>query len=40
MQVRGTAGDHQVADARLAAGHAAGGYSNCVAMWVVGSDRP
>jgi acetyl-CoA C-acetyltransferase len=40
MQVRGTAGEHQVPDARLAVGHAAGGYSNCVAMWVVGSDRP
>ena len=40
MQVRGTAGDHQVDGARLAVGHAAGGYSNCVAMWVVGSERP
>ena len=26
--------------ARLALGHAAGGYSNCAAMWVVGRDRP
>jgi acetyl-CoA C-acetyltransferase len=40
MQVRGSAGDHQVAGARLAVGHAAGGYSNCVAMWVVGRERP
>jgi acetyl-CoA C-acetyltransferase len=40
MQVRGRAGDHQVDGARLAVGHAAGGYSNCVAMWVVGSERP
>jgi acetyl-CoA C-acetyltransferase len=40
MQVRGTAGDHQIDGARLALGHAAGGYSNCVAMWVVGVDRP
>jgi acetyl-CoA C-acetyltransferase len=39
MQVRGTAGEHQVDGARLALGHAAGGYSNCVAMWVVGRDR-
>jgi hypothetical protein len=35
-----TAGGHQVDGARLAVGHAAGGYSNCVAMWVVGSERP
>jgi acetyl-CoA C-acetyltransferase len=40
MQVRGTAGDHHVHRAKLAVGHAAGGFSNCVAMWVVGSDRP
>ena len=40
MQVRRTAGEHQVDAARLALGHAAGGYSNCVAMWVVGSERP
>jgi acetyl-CoA C-acetyltransferase len=40
MQVRGAAGDHQVDGARLALGHAAGGYSNCAAMWVVGSERP
>jgi acetyl-CoA C-acetyltransferase len=40
LQVRGDAGAHQIDGARLALGHAAGGYSNCVAMWVVGSDRP
>jgi len=40
MQVRGRAGTHQLDGVRLALGHAAGGYSNCVAMWVVGSDRP
>ncbi len=39
MQVRGTAGEHQVDGARRALGHAAGGYSNFVAMWVVGRDR-
>jgi acetyl-CoA C-acetyltransferase len=39
-QVRGAAGEHQVDGARLALGHAAGGYSNCVAVWVVGTDRP
>lgn len=40
MQVRGQAGDHQVDGARLALGHAAGGFSNCVAMWAVGTERP
>jgi acetyl-CoA C-acetyltransferase len=40
MQVRGAAGDHQLDRARLAMGHAAGGYSNCAAMWVVGSEPP
>jgi alkylation response protein AidB-like acyl-CoA dehydrogenase len=40
LQVRGAAGGHQVDGARLAVRHAAGGYSNCVAMWVVGSERP
>jgi acetyl-CoA C-acetyltransferase len=40
MQVRGAAGSHQVDGVRLALGHAAGGYSNCVAMWVVGPDAP
>ena len=40
LQVRGMAGEHQVDGVRLAAGHAAGGYSNCVAMWIVGRARP
>lgn len=40
MQVRGTAGEHQVDGVRRALGHVQGGFSNCVAMWVVGSDRP
>ncbi|HEY7106173.1 MAG TPA: thiolase domain-containing protein [Acidimicrobiia bacterium] len=40
LQVRSAAGEHQVDGARVAVGHAAGGYSNCVAMWVVGRDRP
>jgi acetyl-CoA C-acetyltransferase len=40
LQVRGGAGAHQVDGARLALGHAAGGFSNCVAMWVVGSRKP
>jgi len=40
MQVRGRAGPHQIDGVRVAIGHAAGGYSNCVAMWVVGRDRP
>jgi acetyl-CoA C-acetyltransferase len=40
QQVRGEAGDHQIDGARLAIGHAAGGYSNCVAMWAVGRERP
>jgi len=40
MQVRGTAGEHQVDGARLAVGHAYGGGSQFFAMWVVGSDKP
>jgi acetyl-CoA C-acetyltransferase len=40
MQVRGTAGDHQVDGARRALGHAYGGGSQFFAMWVVGSERP
>jgi acetyl-CoA C-acetyltransferase len=38
MQVRGTAGAHQVEGARKALGHAYGGGSQFFAMWVVGSD--
>jgi acetyl-CoA C-acetyltransferase len=37
MQVMGRAGDHQVAGARTALGHAYGGGSQFFAMWVVGS---
>jgi acetyl-CoA C-acetyltransferase len=40
QQVRGLAGDHQVAGARKALGHAYGGGSQYFAMWVVGSDKP
>jgi acetyl-CoA C-acetyltransferase len=40
LQVRGRAGAHQLDGVRLALGHAAGGYANCFAAWVVGSDRP
>jgi acetyl-CoA C-acetyltransferase len=40
MQVRGQAGEHQVADARTAVGHAYGGGSQFFAMWVVGSQKP
>jgi acetyl-CoA C-acetyltransferase len=39
-QVRGTAGEHQVPDARRALGHAYGGGSQFFAMWVVGSEKP
>lgn len=38
LQVRGGAGEHQVEGARIALGHAAGGYSNCVAAWIVASE--
>lgn len=40
LQVRGTAGGHQVDGARLALGHAYGGGSQFFAMWVVGSGHP
>lgn len=40
LQVRGRAGEHQLDGVRLALGHALGGYANCVAMWVVGRERP
>ncbi|TSD95696.1 thiolase domain-containing protein [Skermania sp. ID1734] len=40
MQVMGRAGDHQVANARKAMGHAYGGGSQYFSMWVVGSERP
>ncbi|CAM2923745.1 thiolase domain-containing protein [Skermania piniformis] len=40
MQVMQRAGEHQVADARTAMGHAYGGGSQYFSMWVVGRDRP
>ncbi|NLD76946.1 MAG: thiolase domain-containing protein [Acidimicrobiales bacterium] len=40
MQVRGTAGEHQVDGVRKAVGHAYGGGSQFFAMWVVGEDKP
>jgi acetyl-CoA C-acetyltransferase len=40
MQVRGTAGEHQVDGARTALGHAYGGGSQFFAMWVVSSQKP
>jgi acetyl-CoA C-acetyltransferase len=40
MQVRGTAGEHQIDGARTALGHAYGGGAQFYAMWVVGSAPP
>ena len=40
MQVMGRAGEHQVAGARTALGHAYGGGSQFFAMWVVGTTPP
>ena len=40
MQVRGTAGEHQVDGAKRALGHAYGGGSQFFAMWIVGSEKP
>lgn len=40
MQVRGTAGEHQVQGAKKALGHAYGGGSQFYSMWVVGSEKP
>ena len=40
MQVRGTAGEHQVDGARTALGHAYGGGSQFFAMWIVRSEKP
>jgi acetyl-CoA C-acetyltransferase len=40
MQVRGQAGEHQVADVRRALGHAYGGGSQFFSMWVLGADKP
>ncbi len=38
-QVRGDAGAHQVAGARLAMGHAYGGGAQFFSMWIVGSEK-
>jgi len=40
MQVRGTAGEHQVDGAKIALGHAYGGGSQFFSMWIVGSEKP
>ena len=40
MQVRGQAGEHQVATSARALGHAYGGGSQFFAMWVLGADKP
>ena len=40
MQVRGTAGEHQVDGARTALGHAYGGGAQYFAMWIVGAEQP
>lgn len=40
MQVRGTAGEHQVPDAHTAVGHAYGGAAQYFAMWVVRDTKP
>jgi acetyl-CoA C-acetyltransferase len=40
LQVRGRAGEHQVADCRRALGQAYGGGSQFFAMWVLGAERP
>jgi acetyl-CoA C-acetyltransferase len=40
MQVRGTAGEHQVDGARVALGHAYGGGSQYFSMWIVGAEKP
>lgn len=40
MQVRGTAGEHQVDGVRTAVGHAYGGAAQYFAMWVLRSTKP
>jgi acetyl-CoA C-acetyltransferase len=40
MQVRGTAGEHQIDGARTALGHAYGGGSQFFAMWVISAEKP
>ncbi|MEO7571604.1 MAG: thiolase domain-containing protein [Acidimicrobiales bacterium] len=40
LQVRGQAGEHQVADVRTAVGHAYGGAAQYFAMWVLRDTKP
>ena len=40
MQVRNTAGQHQIEGARRALGHAYGGGSQFFSMWIVGAEKP
>jgi acetyl-CoA C-acetyltransferase len=40
MQVRGTAGEHQVDGVRTAVGHAYGGAAQYFAMWVLRGEKP
>jgi len=40
MQVRGTAGEHQVDGVRTAVGHAYGGAAQYFAMWVLRNEKP
>ncbi len=40
LQVRGTAGEHQVDGARIALGHAYGGGSQFFSMWIVSGEKP
>jgi acetyl-CoA C-acetyltransferase len=40
LQVRGSAGEHQIDGARTALGHAYGGAAQYFAMWVVASELP
>ncbi len=40
LQVQGRAGEHQIAGAKKALGHAYGGGSQYFAMWIVGSEKP
>ncbi len=40
LQVRGKAGEHQVAGARKALGHAYGGGSQYFSTWIVASEKP
>ncbi len=40
LQVRGQAGDHQIADVRTALGQAYGGAAQFFATWVLGTDKP